>query len=160
MWLLCLILIDSLKIIRRAHVSWHYLHFKFIKIKWVILNLCHTQVTLKHLMGNSWASCLQGATSRWLASHQIACVCLSMCYGGGGARVKLMRKTAVFLVVLTKNQVSQFRVPLQPHWQDILVDHQWKQWGRKRKLQDITNIASCCLYNRNGEGGYSEKVNW
>lgn len=32
-----------------------------------------------------------------------------------------MRKTAVFLVVLPTNQVSQFRVPLQPDSQDMLV---------------------------------------
>lgn len=63
-----LILVDLLLIIVmiliRAHVSWHYLHVKFIKIKQVILDFCCTRVTLKHLTGSSWVPCSQGAKSR------------------------------------------------------------------------------------------------
>lgn len=110
----------------------------------------------------------QGAKNRWLASHQIvraracvrACARACACYGGGEARVKLMRKTAVFLVVLPTNQVSQFRVPLQPGSQDMLVVSSVETEGEKRKLQDITNTASCCLYEGEIVTEKGRKILW
>lgn len=70
--------------------------------------MCHVQKVLK-------------ASDDWLPIRHGVCVYRELRGGGQETRAELMRKTAVFLLVLPTNQVSQFRVPLQQDSQQSSV---------------------------------------